>query len=151
MIHPHFHKLTRRWSRALFAVITSVVLVCAMLMAGNAYAWCPHMQRAEADCCHASATRPAKGQDEARATRGPQVDAPCCETRVVSDLPSADLAPADALVAPASLVLPEPVILDEPEPPFLVHQVARARLGALIRAGQTTALERCVLLQTFLH
>lgn len=151
MIHPHFHKPTRRWSRALFAVMTAAVWLSAMLMAGNAYAWCPHMQRASAGCCHGSgpALGDADGADSA--DRGPQVDAPCCETRVVSDLPTMDRAPTDALVLPAAWVLPEPVILDDPAPPFVVRQAERAQVGAPIRAGPATALERCVLLQTFLH
>lgn len=129
---------------------TSVVLLSAMLMAGNAYAWCPHMQRAAATCCHGPAPT-APPQDEAQAHRGPQVDAPCCETRVVSELPTADRAPTDGVVAPASVVLPAPVILDDPEPSFVLRQAERAEVRAPIRAGPKTALERCVLLQTFLH
>ncbi|HHH27230.1 MAG TPA: hypothetical protein ENK57_02620 [Polyangiaceae bacterium] len=133
----------------MFAVITSVVLLSAMLMAGNAYAWCPHMQRASAGCCHGSEAPSTR--DEAQAHRGPQVDAPCCETRVLSELPAADRSPNDAVVAPAAMILPAPVILDEPAPRFLVREAERAQVRAPIRAGPATALERCVLLQTFLR
>jgi hypothetical protein len=120
-----------------------------MLMAGNAYAWCPHMQRAAADCCHGPAGP--SSSDQADQDRGPEVESPCCESRVVNELPTADRAPTGAFAALQAPPLPEPVVLEPPAPTFVVREVERTRVRTPIRAGPRTALERCVLLQTFLH
>ncbi|MEZ4443013.1 MAG: hypothetical protein R3B72_28215 [Polyangiaceae bacterium] len=152
--HKWLHRPTQgRRIRAVLALVTSAVLLSAMLMGGSAYAYCPHMQRVSAGCCHGSTSGPseAPGSEKATAPRGPEVGSPCCESRVVSELPSADRAPSDFLsTAPLAPAI-EPVSIELPAALFFQPQAARAQVRAPIRAGPLTALERCVLLQTFLR
>jgi hypothetical protein len=138
----------------MMALITAATLLSAMLLSGTAYAWCPHMERAAPSCCHGprvADTDLAADDAQAAAPSGPEAEAPCCESRVVSELPNGDRAPLGAVVALATTVLAAPVVLDAPAPSFIPTEASRARVAAPIRAGPRTALERCILLSTFLH
>lgn len=136
-----------------------VVLVCGLLSAGTAFAFCPHAKKTRrVDTCCAKHRARLKAEAELRVPT--DADAAvrrqgCCEAFSLDALPVGEAAeaprPPSTLGPLVAIVTPSLGPLGPAPSSWAPAPAAPGKTAVPIRAGPQSALERCAWLQVFLR